>query len=201
MKVKTTIMATAAAALLTAATIATASAQVQERTTGKTNVQTSGPNLSTGGQVKAQGRTGTSNVNAQTQFQGGTNFSQNQVQSSNLRRSDLRRNDFRTSDVNRNRYSAEVYGGKYGGRYAGRYRDRDVYAGRFRDRDRFAYGGWGGGDWGGWGPSFDVSVGYGGWPGYYDYDYGYPGLYAYSPGYVGVGFGGGGCSCAPGWWR
>jgi hypothetical protein len=70
MKVKTTIMATAAAALLTAATIATASAQVQERTTGKTNVQTSGPNLSTGGQVKAQGRTGTSNVNAQTQFQG-----------------------------------------------------------------------------------------------------------------------------------
>src|SRR5437763_794056 len=172
MKAKTTIMATAAAALLTAATIATASAQVQERTTGKMNAQTSGSSLSPGGQVKAQSRIGTSNVNAQTQFQGGTNFSQNQMQGSNLRRS--------------NRYSAEVsggkYGGKYTGRYAGRYRDRDIYAGRYRDRDvyagrygdgdRVAYGGgWGGGGWGGWGPSFDVSVGYGGWPGYYDYEF------------------------------
>jgi hypothetical protein len=37
-----------------------------------------------------------------------------------------------------------------------------------------------------------------GWP--YDYGYANPGLYAYSPGFVGAGFGGG-CSCNRGWWQ
>ena len=90
-----------------------------------------------------------------------------------------------------------------------RFSDRNrVASARFGDRGRFAatttnagWGGWNGG-WGGWGWGPSVSVGFGGgwgWPGY-DYGYANPGLYAYSPGFVGAGFGGG-CSCNRGWWQ
>src|SRR6516162_3356172 len=90
-----------------------------------------------------------------------------------------------------------------------RFSDRNrVASARFGDRDHFpatatdaGWNGWNGG-WGGWGWGPSVSVGFGGgwgWPGY-DYGYANPGLYAYSPGFVGAGFGGG-CSCNRGWWQ
>ena len=83
MNLRRMIMATGTAALLAVATITTASAQgvqVQER--ARTNAGASGPNLSTSGQVNAQGRAGTSGVNAQTQVQGSSR-SQAQFQDSN----------------------------------------------------------------------------------------------------------------------
>jgi hypothetical protein len=169
-------------------------------------------------------------VGAGQQFQGG-NFKH---RNSNLSRNEFQGTSRNKYGVTNNRYSSNRYSSRYSGRdrdrsaytgrdrgrlaysgrdrdrfaYAGRDRDRLAYSERFRDRDRFAYGGWGQGwnnGWGWGGPTFDVSVGYGGWgwPGYYDYGYnsGYPGLYSYAPGYVGVGFGGG-CSCgAPAWSR
>jgi hypothetical protein len=64
MNLRRMIMATGTAALLAVATITTASAQgvqVQER--ARTNAGASGPNLSTSGQVNAQGRAGTSGAN------------------------------------------------------------------------------------------------------------------------------------------
>ena len=83
MNLRRMIMATGTAALLAVDTITTASAQgvqVQER--ARTNAGASGPNLSTSGQVNAQGRAGTSGVNAQTQVQGSSR-SQAQFQDSN----------------------------------------------------------------------------------------------------------------------
>src|SRR6516162_3356170 len=83
MNLRRMIIATGTAALLAVATITTASAQgvqVQER--ARTNAGASGPNLSTSDQVNAQGRAGTSGVNAQTQVQGSSR-SQAQFQDSN----------------------------------------------------------------------------------------------------------------------
>ena len=213
MNSKRTVLVTATAALLTAAAVTAASAQTQERGNTRMNA---GQNLSTGGQMNAQGPGG-------QQSQGG-NFSRNEG-------GNLSRNEFQGTTRNKSGMTSNRYSSKYTGRdrdrdhfaygrdrdrdrfavgrdrdrdrfaYSGRDRDRFANAGRYRDRDRFAYGGGGGGwnnGWGWGGPGFDVSVGYGGWgsPGYYDpgYDYGYPGLYSYAPGYVGVGFGGG-CTC------
>jgi len=116
--------------------------------------------------------------------------------------------NFRTNGSNRT--SSTMMGNRYVATYGNR--DRALFAGHFSDRDRFAFrnrnrfvstgwntgwgGGWNGGLWGGgwsgWGgPSVGVAVG--GW--------GWPGLYSCAPGYVGVGFGGGGCTCGggPGW--
>jgi hypothetical protein len=197
MNLKRTVLA-AATALLTAATVTAASAQTQERSSTRMN-----KNLSTGGQMNAQAP----GTNAGTQFQGGVNRSEGK----NVGRSQFQ-------GTSRSAMTSNRYNGTYGGdrdrfaygrdrdrdRFAsyGRDRDRFAYSGRLRDRDRFGSGGWNSG-WGG--PTFDVSVGYGGWgwPGYYDSGYGYasPGLYSYAPGYVGVGFGGG-CTCgASGSWR
>ena len=206
MNLRRMIMATGTAALLAVATITTASAQgvqVQER--GRTNAGASGPNLSTSGQVNAQGRAGTSGVNAQTQVQGSSR-SQAQFQDSN-------RGEFQATNhsaMTNQRFCDRDWfaNGRDRSRLAAnaRFSDRNrVASARFGDRDHFpatatdaGWNVWNGG-WG-WGPS--VSVGFGGgwgWPGY-DYGYANPGLYAYSPGFVGAGFGGG-CSCNRGWWQ
>jgi hypothetical protein len=70
MNSKRTVLAAATAALLTAATVTAASAQTQERGNTRMNA---GQNLSTGGQMNAQGP----GVNAGQQSQGG-NFSRNE---------------------------------------------------------------------------------------------------------------------------
>ena len=219
MDLRRMIMATGTAALLAVATITTASAQVaqgQER--ARTNAGVSGPNLSTSDQVNARGRAGTSGVNAQTQFQGS---SRNQAQFQGSNRGEFQATN--RSAMTNQRYSGRdrFANGRERSRFAdnvrfsnrnrfaanARFSDRNrVASARFGDRDRFAAtttnagwggwnGGWGGwnGGWGGWGWGPSVSVGFGG-------GWGSPGLYAYSPGFVGAGFGGG-CSCNPGWWR
>src|SRR5215831_13839248 len=192
MNSKRTTLAVATAALLAGASVTAASAQTQERGSTRMNA---GQNLSTSGQMNAQGL----GVNTGQQFQGNVSgrndFSQTKSRN-------LSRNEFQSTSRNRSAMTSNRLGTKSSMR--ARDRDRLAFSGRdrfaFTNRDRFANGGWGG-------PAFDVSVGYGGWgwPGYYDsgYGYGYPGLYSYAPGYVGVGFGGG-CSCGgPGWggWR
>src|SRR5690242_6667339 len=115
MNSKTTILAAATAALLTAASVTAASAQTQERNSTRMNA---GHNLSTGGQMNAQGPS----VNSGQKVQGNTSLGRNDVQATTRTR------------------SAMTTGNKYGGTY-GRDRDRDRFAyGRDRDRDRFAYG-------------------------------------------------------------
>jgi hypothetical protein len=223
MNSKTTVLAAATAALLTAATVNGASAQTQERNDTRMNA---GQNLSTGRQMNAQGPNAQGpGVNARTQFQGGVNRSEgakvgrsefqgtNRSAMTSNRHSgtnglDRNRERFAYGDRDRDRYAFGRDRDRNRVEYSGRYRDRVAYSsGSYGDRyaysgrDRVGYGGWGGSGWGG--PTFDVSVGYGGWgwPGYYDYGYGsgYPGLYSYAPGYTGVGFGGD-CSCGgPGW--
>jgi hypothetical protein len=69
------IILAAATALLTAGTITAASAQTQDRSNTRMNA---GQNLSTSGQMNAQGPNAqVSGVNAGQQFQQGRNFSQN----------------------------------------------------------------------------------------------------------------------------
>jgi hypothetical protein len=179
-----------------------------------------GQNLSTSGQMNAQGPNAqVSGVNAGQQFQQGRNFSQNEgtrLQSKSRNQYGMTPGKYSSPNRDRDRFAYGRDRDRFAyGRdrdrdrfaYAGRDRDRFAYSGSYTDRDRFVDGGWNGGWNNGWGgPAFDVSVGYGGWgwPGYYDSGYGYgsPGLYSYAPGYVGVGFGAGGCSCgAPGRWR
>lgn len=175
------------------------------------------------GQMNAPG------VNTGQGFQQGGNFSQNentrfQGKGPNGMTAGKYTKSSR-SDIDRGRrYGRDFDQGRRYGRdfdhdrrygYLERRHDRDidrrvVASGQYREGTggygwNGGYSGWNGG-WGGWGwggPSFDVSVGYGGWggPGY-GYGYGYPGLYSYAPGYAGVAYGGGGCTCGgggPGW--
>jgi hypothetical protein len=209
MNLRRMIMATGTAALLAVATITTASAQgAQGLERARANAGASEPNLSTSGQVNAQGRAGTSGVNAQTRFQGS---SRNQAQFQGSNRGEFQATN--RSAMTNQRFSGHdrFANGRDRSRFArnARFSDRNrVASARFGDRGRFAAtttnagrGGWNGG-WGGWGWGPSVSVGFGGgwgWPGY-DYGYANSGLYAYSPGFVGAGFGGG-CSCNRGWWQ
>jgi hypothetical protein len=222
MNSKRTMLAATAAVLLTAATVTAASAQGRERGGGMGGGMSAGQNLSTGGQVGASGQVNAQGpgASAGTQFQGRVNRSAG----TNLGRSQLRTTNRTAMTNNRfgGTYGRDRDRGQFAS--SARFRDRGQFASsaRFRDRNRLAFagdrsrfvsggtrfasagwnGGWNGWGWGGgwnngwgWGgPSFGVSFGGWGWPGWGS------GLYSYAPG-VSVGFGGG-CTCgAPGWWR
>ena len=167
MNSKTTVLAAATAALLTAATVNGASAQTQERNDTRMNA---GQNLSTGRQMNAQGPNAQGpGVNARTQFQGGVNRSEgakvgrsefqgtNRSAMTSNRHSgtngrDRNRERFAYGDRDRDRYA---FGGDRDHNrvaYSGRYRDRVAYSsGSYGDRyaysgrDRVGYGGWNGG--------------------------------------------------------
>jgi hypothetical protein len=114
MKSKRTMLAATTAALLTAATVTAASAQTQ---TKERVGASAGQNLSTGGQVFAQGP----GANAGAQFQGG------------VKRSEGKNVGGQFQGTNRSAMTSNRYSGTSSNRYSGIY-------GRDRDRNQFAYG-------------------------------------------------------------